>query len=274
MGQLHHMDRAAATCRICLAGCLWVAVRAIPACTVSKHAGEGTWRTQCRHNLKQIALALANYHDVNGCYPPAYIPDAEGRPMHSWRVLLLPYLEFYGEYKEYRFDEPWNSPDNLEISRSVASRANPYRSPDQRKPWMETNYMMIVGPGTICEGAHSMRVEDVCDDPATTLVIAEVFGTGVHWTEPKDLDVATMSFWVNDPRPDAIRSGHRRRDHINAMGAHVLLADFFYSGTFVVRLLSEDTDPDVVRAMTTIDGGESVPEDVFSSEGQSTLFGR
>src|SRR5687767_14136115 len=49
-------------------------------------------RTQCKNNLKQIALALHNYHDVYGSFPPAYIADKDGRPMHSWRVLLLPYI--------------------------------------------------------------------------------------------------------------------------------------------------------------------------------------
>src|SRR5260370_743998 len=50
-------------------------------------------RSQCKNNLKQIGLALHNYHDVYGSFPPAYFVDASGKPMHSWRVLILPFLD-------------------------------------------------------------------------------------------------------------------------------------------------------------------------------------
>ena len=50
---------------------------------------KAVWRAQCRNNLKQIGLALHNYHDTYESFPPAYIADENGRPMHSWRVLLL-----------------------------------------------------------------------------------------------------------------------------------------------------------------------------------------
>src|SRR5690349_21111160 len=70
-------------------------------------------RSSCNCNLKQIGLALHNYHDTYGSFPPAYVADAEGRPMHSWRVLILPFIDCNDLYKEYNFSEPWSSPDNL-----------------------------------------------------------------------------------------------------------------------------------------------------------------
>src|SRR4051812_9073955 len=73
---------------------------------------EASKRTQCKNNLKEIALALHNYHEAYGCFPPAYIADKDGRPMHSWRVLILPYLDEKPLYLKYRFDEPWNGPHN------------------------------------------------------------------------------------------------------------------------------------------------------------------
>src|SRR5207244_4506816 len=57
---------------------------------------EASRRSVCVNNLKQIGLALQNYHDDFGCFPPAYIADENGRPMHSWRVLILPYIEQVG----------------------------------------------------------------------------------------------------------------------------------------------------------------------------------
>ena len=56
--------------------------------------GRPARRTECKNHLKQLALAMHNYHDKYGSFPPAYIADKNGRPMHSWRVLLLPFLEF------------------------------------------------------------------------------------------------------------------------------------------------------------------------------------
>jgi hypothetical protein len=79
-------------------------------------AREAARRTQCSNNLKQIALAFHNYHDTYKTFPPAYIPDENGRPMHSWRVLILPFLEQQALYNMYNFDEPWDSPANAMVT--------------------------------------------------------------------------------------------------------------------------------------------------------------
>jgi len=75
-------------------------------------AREAARRAQCSNNLKQIALAFHNYHDTYRTFPPAYIPDEDGNPKHSWRVLILPFLEQRALYEQYNFDEPWDSPNN------------------------------------------------------------------------------------------------------------------------------------------------------------------
>ena len=71
-------------------------------------------RQACSQNLHKIAVALQNYHDEYGVYPPAIIYDGRGQPRHSWRVLILPQLGQEEEklYKRYRLDEAWNSPHN------------------------------------------------------------------------------------------------------------------------------------------------------------------
>src|SRR5579864_1434043 len=68
------------------------------------HPPEASWRAQCKNNLKYIGQALHNYHDTFGSFPPAYIADSNGRPMHSWRVLLLPFFDqaratLYAKYR-------------------------------------------------------------------------------------------------------------------------------------------------------------------------------
>src|SRR6185295_15143515 len=57
-------------------------------------AREASHRSQCQSNLKQLGQALRNYHDVYGSFPPAFVPGPDGRPWHSWRVLILPYLDY------------------------------------------------------------------------------------------------------------------------------------------------------------------------------------
>jgi len=76
----------------------------LPAVYASREAAR---RSQCRNNMYWISLALHRYHDTYGCFPPAFLADENGRPMHSWRVLILPFADGAAIYNDYRFDEPW-----------------------------------------------------------------------------------------------------------------------------------------------------------------------
>ena len=75
-----------------------------------RHLRRQAQETQCGHNLKQIGLALHNYHDVYKKFPWAITYAKDGTPMHSWRVRVLPYAESSAMYAAYDFDEPWNGP--------------------------------------------------------------------------------------------------------------------------------------------------------------------
>src|SRR5678816_1789236 len=78
-------------------------------------AREAARRSQCKNNLQQIGLALHNYHELCGSFPPAYFTDESGRPIHSWRVMILPQLDEMGLYSRYRWDEPWDGPNNSKL---------------------------------------------------------------------------------------------------------------------------------------------------------------
>ena len=89
---------------------------------------ESATRVHCVNSLKQIALALYSYHDEFGRLPPAYVPDENGRPKHSWRVLILPHLlkndapgsdEMKRIYASYDFSEPWDGPHNRQLARRM-----------------------------------------------------------------------------------------------------------------------------------------------------------
>ena len=113
----------------------------------------------CKLNLKQIALALHNYHDQYKTFPPAFVNGPDGKAWHSWRVLILPFLGEEKLYAEYRFDEPWNGPRNsLLLKRRpdvfCCFGAKPHISPGH------TSYSAIVGDGTAWPGLD--RLESRC----------------------------------------------------------------------------------------------------------------
>ena len=95
---------------------------AVPPIQVAIHRA-GTAR-----QLQHIRLAMECYYSDYGSYPPQYLTDQQGKPAHSWRVILLPYL-FKGDlYRRYQFDEPWNGPHNRLLA---AEMPYEYRSPFQ-----------------------------------------------------------------------------------------------------------------------------------------------
>ena len=206
-------------------------------------AREAARDAQCVNNLKQIGLALHNYHSVYDCFPPAYIADATGKPIHSWRVLIAPFMESGPFYYSYNLAEPWDGPNN----RRAIDHHRPYwyECPSRgAKPGL-TGYVMIVGPKTSSPGAHSIRLGDIRDGAGRTIVIAEVSNVDIPWAEPRDLDAETMSWIIDDPSRPGISSHHDR-------GPAVAFAD----GT--VRRLGPAQPSATLKAMTTISGGEAV----------------
>jgi prepilin-type processing-associated H-X9-DG protein len=208
-------------------------------------AREAARRAQCCNNLKQIGLAMHNYHDTYGSFPPAYIADADGKPMHSWRVLILPFIEQSPLYDQYDFNEPWDGPNNILLADLIPSV---YACSSHPLAGSDTCYAMIVGPGTISDGPSATRLQDMIDGTSNTLMIVEAAGSGINWMEPRDLDAGTISFQVNDPAETAgIKSDHPG-------GANVAICD----GS--VRFVSEQTPVEMIESMSTIGGQEPAAE--------------
>ncbi len=104
-------------------------------------------RRQSLNNLKQIAIAMHNYQDTHGCFPPAAIYGKNGKPLLSWRVLLLPYLEQDNLYRQFHLDEPWDSPHNKKL---LETKVKAYHIPGH-DDWTKTYYQVFVGEDTIFE---------------------------------------------------------------------------------------------------------------------------
>ncbi len=213
--------------------------------------GETAQRRQCEDRLKEIALAMQAYHDDHGTYPPAYIPDSSGKPMHSWRVLLLPYLDYEWLYEMYNFREPWDSEQNLSVAQQMPHVYGCPADPDAIAIG-ETNYMVIVGPETMFPGAQPMKLSQISDGSANTILVVETPLTGATWTEPKDIDATQMMFQVNGSLGREIGSMHPG-------GAYVVTADG------QTHFVSDSASTTILRALITPNGGEGLtPNDLRS----------
>jgi hypothetical protein len=210
-------------------------------------ARRAAMRAQCLGNLSQIGLALHNYHEVFGCFPPAYLADANGKPMHSWRVLILPFIEQTVLYNSYKFAEPWDGPNNrLLFDRMPAIFACPNRRGDVRfAPSRWTSYVAVMGPETVFPGPRSASLQDIADGASRTILLVEVADADLCWLEPRDLDASRLAAGVNA----AIGPSLSSRD---GPGAYALFGD----GRG--RWISNGTAAKVLEALSTRAVGEVV----------------
>ena len=150
-------------------------------------AGPAARRCQCANNLKQIALGLQDYGDKCGCLPPPYVPDKNGKPMHSWRVLVLPYIQQGGLYQAYRFDEPWDGPNN---SKLAAAANYAYVCSGDRTTSVQgqtaTNYVAVTGKGTAWSSSKLSLSGEADGRPQDTPCRSRELGNQLDGTEGLD----------------------------------------------------------------------------------------
>lgn len=141
---------------------------------------------QIRASMKKVTLALYAYHDEYLKMPPAYTTDAEGKPLTSWRVLLLPYLGHQDIYNRYDRSKPWDSPENLALSKSTPAA---YVDPVLKNPHAGlTSFLGIVGPESALRPGTPIRMFNVEDGIANTGWFVQDLNHPVIWSQPVDLD--------------------------------------------------------------------------------------
>lgn len=203
-------------------------------------------RAACCNNLGQLAVALCQYRAAYGVFPPAYVVDQQGRPKHSWRVLILPFINQRGLYQRYRFDEPWDGPHNRQLAKECPAL---FRCPaDQNAPPGRTNYVAVVGPSTAWPGTTSRSFGQFPHGPAATLLLVEVTDTSIWWLEPRDLVFKKIPFALNAPNGRGISSRHPG-------GVNCAFADSH------LEFLSDTISGEALRKELMVDGGDSASED-------------
>jgi len=167
---------------------------------------KGFWKQRhCEISMKQLYTALHCYHDEYQSFPPAFTVDAEGKPLHSWRVLVLPYLEAENLYRQIRMDEPWDSEYNRQFHDQMPNVFHCLEAPLKKG---DTNYMALTGPETYFPGSECRSLDDSALDRKTTVLLVET-ATSTCWMAPIDGSVETM------PRVFCYHSG----------GGHIAMAD-------------------------------------------------
>ena len=152
-------------------------------------AREAARRTNSMNNMKQILLAMHNYHDAMQKFPDARARNADGKLMLSWRVALLPYLEEGDLYNQFHLDEPWDSEHNLKL---VAKMPRVYADPSVPVlPGTEglTNYHVPFGDGLLFDAKGPTHFRDVTDGTTNTIALFEA-ARPVPWTMPEDAEIS------------------------------------------------------------------------------------
>jgi hypothetical protein len=151
-----------------------------------RSARAASQRAKSINNLKQIALAMHIYHDTHKHFPPAANSGTDGKPLLSWRVLLLPHLDQEPLYREFHLDEPWDSEHNRAL---VERMPEVFRSPLAKlKTPGNTTYLAPRAEGTILDGGEAVSLRDITDGTSNTILIVEADDDrSVLWTQPDDL---------------------------------------------------------------------------------------
>lgn len=207
-------------------------------------ARQNARRAACQRQVERLVQALYAYRDHHGTFPPAYTVDAQGKPLLSWRVLILPYLgpEAAAVHAQLRLDEPWNSAHNSTFHTLVPPA---FVCPDDA-PFAvgDTSYCVVTGPGYAFHTDKPLDRTDILDDPTHTLLIVEAHGCGINWMAPVDVTSTKLAHGINSGIRGACNSHHT--EGVAVVG----LADG------EARALSDSISPDELHAMGTIDGGE------------------
>lgn len=218
---------------VVIAICVILVAMLLPA---TRRARPAARRQVCRNNLKQIALALHAYECRYQSLPPAYTVDAEGQPLHSWRTLLLPFLDQKALYDSIDLTKSWDHPVNRD---AYESHPYGYRCPSSKVPPGSTTYMAVVTDKSCFPGCVPRRTADITDDPSQTLMVVEVPGEyAVHWMAPRD--TALPFFLELDSAP--------KLPHAN--GIHAAFADG------QILFLSTETPRNTREALITIDAAD------------------
>lgn len=128
----------------------------------------------CAMRLRQISLAFAEYESIHGDLPPIYTVDADGKRLHSWRTLLLPFLGQQELYDSIDLSKPWDDPVNAQAR---ATSIDVYACSLSANRKEQTSYVVLIDTGK----------------DGTAHPVAVLCSHKVHWMSPKDISFKELA---------------------------------------------------------------------------------
>lgn len=206
---------------------------------------ESARRNDCLSHLQDIAIAIQKYTDHYGHLPPAYTVDANGNRLHSWRTLILPYMEQWPLYLKIDFTKPWDDPANAEAWEQPMPVYVCASVPYGVEEFTPTTYLAVVGPDCAFSGSVPRKLSEVTDSTGTTMIVIDApHDRAVHWMSPHD---------ISD-------------EEVLAFGPK---SQFSHNGVFAAAFLDghampipQDIDRETLHGILTIAGGEEVRDEL------------
>ena len=200
----------------------------LPAVQSSREAAR---RTMSTNNLRQIGLAMLAFETRNRAFPARASFDKQGKPLLSWRVHLLPYVDGEGLYRQFHLDEPWDSENNRKL---IPLMPTIYQNPSAQGETGKAHYLAVTGPGTMFEGTKGRSLADIKRGTSETIIVVEVNpDRAVTWTKPDD--------WEFNPKEPLAGLGSAHTGGFLAL---------FADGS--VRLISKSIDQEVIGRLMRI----------------------
>lgn len=211
----------------------------LPSVTAARAAAR---RAQSVNNMKQIGLAFHNFHSANDRFP-GNILSKTGKPLLSWRVAILPYIEQQGLYEQFHRDEAWDSPHNKKL---IEKMPQILVVPNARLKPGATSYFVLDGPETIMTSTgEGTKVSQITDGTVNTILVVEA-KRDIPWTKPDDIEFDAEKA-EQLPELGGYFEG----------GFNALFAD----GS--VRFIKKTIDLTTFKALTTKSGGEVIDFNAF-----------
>jgi hypothetical protein len=214
--------------------------------------GQRMWEMQ---RMQEIILAMQNHADVHKYFPSQqseYPSDTVPlkSSLLSWRVHILPFLGQSALYEQFRLEEPWDSPHNIQL---LSSMPDFYRDADDLATTFTTRLLCFMGPGTpFSEPGRSVRMRDVQDGSSQTLAFIQAPDEyAIEWTRPVDIELDLTS-------PESLEA-------LRPLAAAPSMKTALFDGA--IRRLSPGTTPETLKALITPAGSELVKSrDLFLEE--------
>lgn len=173
-------------------------------------------QTTCQDNLSLIAEGLHKYHDEHGSFPPPFTMNEVGEPLHSWRVLILPFIGYQDLYDDLDLNLQWNHPDNIKHETRLP---HVYRCPSfvptKKLRKFMTSYVAIVGVNTVWQSSdYGIKMSDVVRPHDRTALLIESDEFGVHWMAPFDLSEKRLFELGADEAASPFFGAHNGESHI------------------------------------------------------------